>query len=332
LFRQHLLGFKDARQKEAAHFQRQQRDFERLIRGPAAERSAFVAGYIYDLSPSTDDRPFFFDYFRLSHFLNYWRRDGGATSPYHPEFPVGHSVLLSSLLLIVALAVTLILLPLWRLRRHGTPTPLCFRTFAYFGALGLGFMFIEIGLMQKLILFLGHPTYSLSVVLSGMLVAAGLGALWSSRLLPSARLYRRLLVLLLVLIVGVALALNFALTPLLGLGFPLRVAISLVFITPAGFVLGIFFPLGIRTLEANAPALIPWGWAINGFLSVFASLLAIVLAMQVGFTGVLLLAAAVYAAGLLLAPAGESRNRPDSALPLNAAGPERGGPRRSGSR
>jgi hypothetical protein len=299
----HRESFLEWRRRKAESFAAAQRDFEILVRGSRAARRAFVDSYVYNLSSATDDRPFFFDYFRLDRFFDDLRRREKKGSQYHPDFPVGHLVLLSSLLQILLLAFLLILLPLRRLRRRGVKLPHRFRIFAYFAALGLGFMFVEIALMQKFVLFLGHPTHSLAVVLSGMLAFSGLGALWSSRLgVPTRRIMNHVLLRVVILLALVSLAANLLLPALLGLKMGLRIVVSLGLLAPLGFVLGLPFPLGIRLVQSRVPALVPWSWAVNGFLSVAGSLLTTLIAMQSGFTAVLVLAAVVYAAGLRLAP------------------------------
>ena len=101
---------------------------------------------------------------------------------YHTDFPIGHFVLLISMVQILALAAALIFLPLRKLRHEGVQTEGKLRIFLYFAALGLGFMLFEIALMQKLVIFLGHPTYALSVVLTSLLASAGIGSLLSGRI------------------------------------------------------------------------------------------------------------------------------------------------------
>jgi hypothetical protein len=275
--------------------------YERLLRGGEAERAALVAGYRYDLAPTTDDKPFFFDYFRFADFLRYPRDVPWVEA--QDEFPVGHMVLASSLLQIVVLGLALILAPLVLLRRKGLPGRGKLRAFGYFAALGVGYMLVEISLMQRFILFLGHPTYSLSVVLAGMLAFSGLGALASARLgLPTRRQLYRLAAAAAALVLLDAALLPPLLDAAIGLGLGGRVVLALALLAPTAFVLGFPFPLGVRLLERDAPVLIPWGWAVNGMLSVAASLLAVALAMAAGFSAVLLAAAAVYALGLPLAP------------------------------
>jgi len=293
-----------AARAEAGRGARARRDFATVVRGTAEERRAFEAAYPFDISPCTDDRPFFFNYYKYSGLLGAGR-EGGPVSViderYHPDFPVGHLVLVASLLQIAVLAFALILLPLRSLRREGVATPGKLRYFVYFAALGFGFMVVEIVLMQKMVLFLGHPTYAVSVVLTALLAAAGTGSLLAERF---GRVGRRTLGTMAVLVVG-AIGLNLfgvnVVLPLL-LGWPLwaRIGVVLLFLAPLGLALGMPFPSGLRVLRANAPDLIPWAWAVNGFLSVFSSIFCIALSMLLGFTQVLWLAAGVYALGFLV--------------------------------
>lgn len=293
-----LLAQADRAAEQDVAFHAVRRDFSVLLRGDEASRRAFVRGYEFDLSPSRDDAPFFFNYYRYRGLLRAGSPARGVASPYHPDYPVGHLVLLASLLQITSLAALLILLPLRRLARRGVPTPGRGRVFAYFAALGAGFMFVEIVFMQKLVLFLGHPIYAVTVVLTTLLACAGLGALLSARLgVPSRRALGLLLLAVPLLVMAEAAAAELLLPRLLGWSFAARVAVVVAGLAPLGAVLGMPFPLGVRLLERRAPALVPWAWATNAFLSVFSSIFCIVLAMAVGFTAVLALGAALYALG-----------------------------------
>lgn len=288
-----------------AQFRDVQRTFETLLRGSEAERAALIDGYPYDLRATTDDKPFFFDYFRFADFRRYSRNVRWIEA--QDEFPVGHMVLASSLLQIAVLGLLLIVGPLLLVRRHGSATSGWPRYLVYFAALGVGYMLVEISLMQRFILFLGHPTYSLSLVLAAMLGFSGLGALASARIgVPSRRALTVLLAAIVVVVVAAAVLLGPVLEAAIGLSLGWRMLVAALLIAPAGFVLGFPFPLGVRLLERHAPVLIPWGWAVNGMLSVAASLLAVALAMAVGFSAVLLTAAAVYSVGLLAVPAGSA--------------------------
>jgi spermidine synthase len=292
-----------------AHFERTRSDFELLVRGNEEQRRRFVDGYEFDLEPSTDDLPFFFNYYRYGSLLR-GRPSGDVSSdPYASDFPMGHGVLLASLFQIASLGAILLLLPLARLSRTGSRSPLGRGpVFAYFASLGVGFMFVEISLMQKTILFLGHPIHAVTVVLTTLLASAGIGSLISGRSFGhSARGLRRLMTAVVVLVLAAAVGVDRVLPALIGTSFPARVAIVVGLLAPLGLVLGMPFPLGMRRVQEQCPELLPWAWAINGFLSVFSSIFCIVLAMAIGFSSVLFLAAGVYALGFLAMTAAATR-------------------------
>jgi hypothetical protein len=289
-----------ARRDEEA-FLAMRREFDALLRSADAERRAFVNSYPYDVTPSTDDAPFFFNYYRYSGIWGGPRSGSdSAKEVYHPDTPVGHMVLLGSLAQITAAAALMILLPLRRLRRRGVATAGRWRVLVYFAALGAGFMFVEIALMQKLVLFLGHPIYAVTVVLTSLLAFAGLGSLLAGRFEEVTRQHIRVLAVFVVgLVLCEALASSQLLQPLLAWPFAARVAVSVALLAPLALALGMPFPLGIRVVSTRAPELVPWAWAVNGFLSVFSSIFCIVLAMSIGFSRVLLVAALVYVCGFL---------------------------------
>ncbi len=275
------------------------RIFDRTIDPDHAAAAQFVADYDYQIAPSTDDAPFFFNYYKYSHLWSGSRVSDPSLFRYHTDFPVGHLILLASVIQIVLVAGLLIFLPLRRLARQGLRTDGLWRYFAYFAALGLGFMFLEITLMQKLVIFLGHPTYALTVVLASLLGAAGTGSLLAGRIRVVTQSHVRRLALAIMAVVLVDLvAVNWLLPELLGLPLEARMAVVVVMLIPTGLLLGVPFPTGMRVLEAQAPHLLPWGWAVNAFCSVFSSIFCIVLSMGIGFTNVLLLSAVVYGVGL----------------------------------
>ena len=150
-------------------------------------------------------------------------------------------------------------------------------------------------------LFLGHPTYAITVVLTGLLAFAGLGALLSGRVGGGGAVTRRHLVRVMVAVVALVVLETVIVTwwipSLLGLPVAVRIAIVLAMMAPLGIALGMPFPLGVRVVDAWQPELIPWGWAINGFVSVFSSIFCIVLAMMSGFATVLGIGAVIYALG-----------------------------------
>jgi hypothetical protein len=163
--------------------------------------------------------------------------------------------------------------------------------FLYFTALGLGFLWIEIPLLQRFILYLDQPTYSLAAVLFAILLWSGIGSLLSDRIAGHAGLA-------VAAAGGLALVYAFV-TPAMfhaTLGLPLaaRIALSVLALGPLGIAMGIPFPRGITLLGETAPRLVPWAWAVNGSVSVVGAILATVMALSFGFTWVMVLAAAPY--------------------------------------
>jgi hypothetical protein len=208
------------------------------------------------------------------------------------------SVLVNLLILISILALLFIFGPLLLTQRQGLAggrarAPLI----VYFACLGLGFMVIEMSLMQRLILFLGHPIYSLTVILFTLLVFAGLGSLTTGRipLKRQAWVLLALVVLLTFYVWGLPAVLH------AGLDWPkaAKVAVTVALLAPLGYLMGMPFPLGIKRADLSAPRMVPWLWGINGTLSVLASVLAVFLAINVGFTAVALVGQAAYGVALL---------------------------------
>ena len=258
--------------------------------GPA--RREFLQNYKFDLEPASDDRPYFFHFFKwrtLPELLEL-RWQGGL-----PPMDWGYPVLVMALAQASVVSLALILLPLALApTRHAfaaAPPRLRRRVPGYFLALGLGFMAIEIPLLQRFTLFLSHPLYAAAVVLAAFLVFAGLGAGYSARLAPAARWP-------FAVIAAAAAGYAFALPPLLaeamGLALGWKIMLTLLLIAPPAFCLGMPFPLGLAAVAARAPPLVPWVWGINGFASVLATLLATLLAIHWGHAAVLLMAAACY--------------------------------------
>lgn len=269
-----------------------------------ADPAGFARAYEYDIRPAVDDRPFFFHYFRWGQTPEIISRLGHTWQPFGGS---GYLVLLALLALVTVLAAALILGPL-ALKRSGSkileaPRALRFRALVYFFMLGLAFLFVEIPLAQRFILFLGQPVTALAVVLFAILLFSGLGSLSAPRW--------RLRVALLALI-GVALLTPLALQGLfaLALGWPLagRVGAAILSLAPLGLLMGVPFARGAALVERSMPGLIPWAWAINGSASVIGGVLAVMAALSWGFSAVLWLGAGAYALGLIaIAPLATTR-------------------------
>ena len=266
------------------------------------EREAFIGRYKFDIRPARDDRPYFFDFFtwRALPELLGLRYAGGM-----PLIEWGILVLFATLIQAGVLSAVLILLPLLVWRRRGVEQRGRPKVVAYFLALGLAFLFVEIAFIQRLVLFLGHPLYAVALVLAAFLLFAGLGAGLSARLADRLRHARFNAIEVAVAgIAVIALAYLFALPPVLAwlmpLPAPAKIAAALAIIAPLAFWMGMPFPLGLAEVSARAPGLVPWAWGINGCASVISAVLATVLAMSIGFTAVVGLAVSLYVIAALV--------------------------------
>jgi hypothetical protein len=263
------------------------------------ERS-FAAQYPYDLSVITDDNPFFYKYYRF-HWQDFVRPTAfhhtGTIIFWTQIVVLGQALFFSLLFIAFPLALSqetsIRNLP----RRRVVPLV------AYFACLGLGYMFIELPLMQKFVLLLGSPIHSISVVLAGLLFWTGVGSL----LLPRFRALfaddqKTLLAAAAAVVVLLLITINVwegAQDVAMSWSFAMRTVFVTAWLAPAGILLGFFFPLGLRAVGTSGPAAVAWAWAINCGFSVMGSMLAISIAQFMGFNTVVLMAAAVYAlAGL----------------------------------
>jgi hypothetical protein len=268
---------------------------ESIVHAPRDQLERVLDEGAFALRPVTDDQPFFFNVLRWSSLVTgeriFWMFPGSST---------GLLVLLMMLFQALVLGALLIFLPLVRTGTGGLPRRDTVRFLLYFLGLGLGFLLIEISFVQKYVLVLGYPTYSLSVTIFSLLVFAALGSYLSPRLW---RRPRRSLILLLGC-TALLVALEVSLMPWIretSLAAPLalRIATTALLQLPLGVTLGMYFPTGLELLRRVEPRLVPWAWAVNGVASVVATVLAVILGIELGFSAVALMAVGVYAVGTL---------------------------------
>ena len=265
--------------------------FRQVLAGD--DREAFLRDYPYAVLPPSDDQPFFFHFFRWSQVPRVLRMLGKTWQPFGGS---GFLILGALLVLTTLLSLLLIVLPL-ALRKAAPTSARPGPVLLYFTCLGLGFLLVEMPLLQQFILFLGQPTYSFALVLFSILLFSGMGSLLSSRL-PL-----RLLILVLVVVVLVYppfLSRLFELT--IQRALPLRLVVAVLALAPLGLLLGVSMPAGLRLLERRSPELMPWAWAVNGCASVVSSILAVMGAVTFGFTRVLVAGALAYLLAWLAAP------------------------------
>jgi len=259
------------------------------------EIEALLADYPYDVDAITDDGPFFW------HFVPFSDVVGSITERVDPqdrETGVGERVLLLLLLIAAVFAVLFLILPFLVVKQEWRAMPAKGPSAIYFAALGLAFMLYEITMIQRLTEYLGFPTYSLTVTLASILVFTGLGALLSNRFADNPKAAIGPLLGLLVLL---TIFYRFALSPItestLSAPFAVRVLLAFVILAPLGLCLGMFMPLGLRTvggMTSHPDEYVAWAWAINGVFSVIGSVLTTILSMSFGFRAVQLLALCLY--------------------------------------
>ncbi len=266
------------------------------ILDPGTNPSALYANHPIDISPPTDDRPFFFQMLRMKDIVK-----PKGVSGFDPNHTNLESIRILGVLLGIAFVLTAlcVFVPLVITRRTvslGRARPLM----AFFLCIGLGFMFIEISQMQRLIVFLGHPTYALTVVLFTLLVGAGMGSLLSERLARGDEEGRAKLLLAALFAVLVVFGL---LTPWIIDAFvastnAVRISAAVLLLLAIGVFLGMPFPLGMSLGASRSPSLTPWLWGINGAASVLCSVLATAVAMTWGIAVSYWMGVACYAGAL----------------------------------
>jgi hypothetical protein len=260
--------------------------FDGLLEDPRGT----IRAYEFRLEPASDDRPYFFHFFRWSQSSEVLATLGLIWQPFGGS---GYFVLLAMLALMLLLATPLVILPWVYLQRGRSKKKPTFWVWLYFGGLGAGFMFVEIPLIIRLGLFLDYPVLAFGLVLFTLLLASGLGSI-SSRRIP--------LRISLPILCGLLLT-NMVLLPLLmqkGLALSLwsRVVCTILWLAPTGFFMGIPFAAGLATLEARATGLIPWAWAINGTVSGLSGVLATMALLDLGYRVTLGIGMVCYAVAL----------------------------------
>lgn len=277
--------------------------FRKIASGRDLE--TFYREYPINISPPTDESPFFFNMLRLRDLFNQESWSQGNMT-----FNMSAVALLGILLIIVGVLTLLCILVPLAVTADRSALLGSRPFFIYFAGIGFGFMFIEISQLQRLIIFLGHPTYSLTVVLFSLLLSSGLGSLTTQRIVagkPGADAYIRLFLLL------AALAFFGLLTPSVITAFSgavtkIRILMAIAILLPLGFMMGMAFPMGLKKASEKSISLTPWLWGINGATSVFASVLAVAIAMNFGISTTFWMGFACYCAAVAAyARSGKSR-------------------------
>lgn len=259
-------------------------------------REGFYRLYDFNIRPATDQRPYFSQFLRWKSMAKLSQLYGNQGFPF---LEIGYLVVVITLIQVVPLAAVFILLPLVRKGYQGGNKRWIF---LYFSGIGLGYLSVEIVFIQQFTLFFGQPIFAAAGVISCLLIASGIGSYFSSKWPINRGKVFVIPLLITFLLLGYAILLPLLVQEAIGLPLLLKLILFLLLLGPIGFIMGIPFPAGIAFLEKhNAPG-IPWAWGINGFFSVISTVLATIIAVEVGFIWVMVLAATVYGGAALANP------------------------------
>jgi SAM-dependent methyltransferase len=267
--------------------------FTRLLQ--SNDPYTFSAKYPYNVSPVTDNAPFFFFTLKPENIWRSFLKPGGIDW----KVNLGVAVLVMLLFISVIAVLAFLIVPLiLQTEAAGSPAPIL-----YFVAIGLGYILAEVTFIQRFVLFLGHPTYALTVVVFLMLLSSGVGSVVSRQWIEKPRtVWVPLFIISSGLLVYVWI-LPALLDRLVGVPFVGKLMISALVLAPLGFAMGMPFPAGLRSLAANgreAGNSIEWAWAMNAASSVLGSVLAIIIAIQFGLNVTLICGAVAYLLALML--------------------------------
>jgi len=251
-----------------------------------------VVNRMYDARPVWDDSPFFFNFLTVNQL---WMATRASTVE---QILRGNWSSLTLFSLFGFLLVAVVFFMLAPLLKHGRGhIPHFKKWLVYFTCLGLAFIFVEIALMQRFALLLGHPSRAIALVLATLLLFAGIGSQIRGRFHVSLRICLSLLVL---AIVVAAFVYPSIISFTLGWSFAQRAAVTVLLVAPLGLFMGMPFPEGLRMVSEHGSEAVPWMWGVNGGATVLGSVIAIILAMAFNFTTVFLLAAMGYLIALMI--------------------------------
>ena len=259
----------------------------------AAFRESMYNNYIFRTKPATDDQPYFSQFIKWSSFSDLQETFGGQAVPF---FELGYFIVVLNLGQLSVLAILLVIAPLFKV---GWKSRSNLWVLGYFTGLGIGYMFMELVLIEQFTLYLGQVIFSAAMVLSVMLISSGLGSYYSNTLRVEKRVFFKIIVIVIILIIVYVFGLEFILTISIGLPFYVRVTISVTIVALPSFFMGFLFPLGLKLVSDLSDPLVPWAWGINGAMSVVSTGLALIIAVELGFKIVFLLAAVAYGISLM---------------------------------
>lgn len=261
--------------------------FDRILHSKE-ERKNLYDEYPFNIKPATDNQPYFSQFLEWSTISLLADLFGSQSVPF---FEVGYLLMYLTFIQISILAVILIIIPLFKL---GFKSGGKLKTLLYFSGLGIGYMLIEIILIQRFTLYFGNVIYAAALVVCLMLVSSGFGSLVSQKITPKP--YRIFLIASIIIISFIiyALFLSGWLRTTIGFSLTAKIILSFIWIAPPAFFMGMPFPLGLKLLSFSNESQIPWAWGINGVFSVVSAVLATIIAVELGFVWVMIFAIGAY--------------------------------------
>lgn len=255
-------------------------------------KQSFYDNYLFNVKPITDNKPFFNQFLRFSSFSYFIENLGNINAPF---VEIGSVFLFFTLIQIIILAVILIILPLFKLGWKGNNK---LRTFIYFSGIGVGYMFFEIVLIQKSIVYFDQPIISTAIVLCILLIFSGIGSYYSSNIKLKKKSFFIVIALISLYLMFLTISLGSILNASIIFTPAVKTFIFLILIAPSAFFMGMPFPMGIKLLSQNNDKIIPWAWGINGCFSVISTALATFIAITSGFIMVFFIAILAYIVSL----------------------------------
>ena len=274
--------------------------FRTYLNSPEQEKTAFVQSYAYDISPSYDDQPFFFQFYRWKNVLNPTSIQGEGGYPV-TKMPRGLFSLIVALIELLCISVAVVLMPLTGRKSLGLRFRQSAPWLAVFAGLGVGFIAVEMVLIQKLSVFLGGPAYSMAVTLCALLIFSGLGSRLSQGLSRSGYRAAASMVAGVLLVQTLELVfLDWGIPALLGLAHTWRCIMAILAIAPLGLLMGMPFPTLLAKSGRVSETLLPWAWGVNACATVVGSVLATISSITMGFNRTWLVAMGMYLVVLLI--------------------------------
>ncbi len=253
------------------------------------EKETLIRQYPYRIHPTTDDRPFFFQFVR---FKQIPQLISSIREKNFPFLDIGYVLIILTFVQIVLIAAIFILLPLsfrpWKSRNKKW-------VLMYFSGLGVAYMFLEMVFIQHFTFYFGEPTYAASATLGILLFTSGLGSYYSGKSQNNKKMRLAIPLVIAAILVLYAFVLSPILTATIGIALPLKITIAVVLLGTLGFFLGMPFPIGIDYLSGKNTDDIPWAWALNGYFSVISTVLATIISVELGYLLLLSMAAFIYA-------------------------------------